>query len=297
MAGSISPAIQARLRDAGLPLARVEKVVRDAVAEDLADGPDVTSVATISDKQRSSMDLVARRPGVVAGLAVAASVFDIVDSTVVTTAHVHDGDEVVAGTVLLTATGPTRSLLSAERTALNLLSHLSGIATVTRAWVSALEGTGARVRDTRKTLPGLRHLQKYAVRVGGGENHRMSLSDAALVKDNHVAAAGSVTAAFDMVRRRFPDVPVEVEVDSLEQLADVLDAGATFVLLDNFTTDQLRQAVSMTAGRATLEASGGLTLDDARDVAATGVDYLAVGALTHTVAGLDIAGDLRDEEA
>lgn len=297
MAGSISPTIQGRLRDAGLPLARVEKIVRDAVAEDLADGPDITSVATISDKQRSTMDLVARRGGVVAGLAVAASVFDIVDSTVVTTPRVQDGDEVAEGTVLLTATGPTRSLLAAERTALNLVSHLSGIATTTRSWVHAVEGTSARVRDTRKTLPGLRHLQKYAVRVGGGENHRMSLSDAALIKDNHVVAAGSVAGAFDMVRRRFPDAAVEVEVDSLEQLGEVLEAGATFVLLDNFSIDQLRQAVALTAGRATLEASGGLTLQNAREVAATGVDFLAVGGLTHTVTALDIGADLRAEEA
>lgn len=297
MAGSISPAIQTLLREAGLPLARVERVVRDAVAEDLNDGPDITSVATISDKRRSTMDLVARTSGVIAGLAVAASVFDVVDSGVATTPHVADGDEVEAGTVLLTATGSTRSLLAAERTALNLLSHLSGIATTTRAWVRALEGTNARVRDTRKTLPGLRHLQKYAVRIGGGENHRMSLSDAALIKDNHVVAAGSVAGAFDMVRRRFPDAAIEVEVDSLDQLTDVLDAGATFVLLDNFSVEQLRQAVALTAGRATLEASGGLTLANAREVGATGVDYLAVGALTHTVTALDIAADLRAEEA
>jgi nicotinate-nucleotide pyrophosphorylase (carboxylating) len=184
--------------------------------------------------------------------------------------------------------------LLAERTALNLLGHLSGIATATRQWADALAGTRARVRDTRKTTPGLRVLEKYAVRCGGGVNHRMSLSDAALVKDNHVLAAGGVAQAFRAVRTAFPGVPLEVEVDSLDQLAEVLDAGADLVLLDNFSVEDLRRAVEVTAGRATLEASGGLTIDSAAAVAATGVDYLAVGALTHSSAVLDIGADLRE---
>ncbi len=271
----------------------VDEVIRVALAEDLADGPDVTSVATIPPGHRSQLDLVARTDGVVAGLQVARRVFEIVGAVDVTVLA-SDGDRVHRDQVLLSAIGPTQDLLTAERTALNLLTHLSGVATETAAWVDALGPDGPKVRDTRKTLPGLRALQKYAVRCGGGVNHRMSLSDAALVKDNHVVAAGGVTEAFTAVREAFPGVPVEVEVDSLEQLAQVLDAGADLVLLDNFTPDQMRQAVRVNAGRALLEASGGLTLEDAPEVAGTGVDYVAVGALTHSVKALDIGADLRE---
>ena len=271
----------------------VDEVIRVALAEDLADGPDVTSVATIPPGHRSQLDLVARADGVVAGLEVARRVFEIVGPVVVTVLAT-DGDRVRRGDVLLSAVGPTRDLLTAERSALNLLTHLSGVATATSAWVDALGPDGPKVRDTRKTLPGLRALQKYAVRCGGGVNHRMSLSDAALVKDNHVVAAGGVTEAFTAVREAFPGVPVEVEVDSLEQLAEVLEAGADLVLLDNFTPEQMREAVGINAGRALLEASGGLTLVDAPEVADTGVDYVAVGALTHSVTALDIGADLRE---
>jgi nicotinate-nucleotide pyrophosphorylase (carboxylating) len=212
-----------------------------------------------------------------------------------------DGARLAPGDVLLTVTGRTRDLLTAERTALNLLCHLSGVATATAAWADALTGTNARVRDTRKTTPGLRVLEKYAVRCGGGVNHRMSLSDAALVKDNHVVAAGGVAAAFDAVRSMWPGLAVEVEVDSLAQLTEVLDAGADLVLLDNFKPDQMRLAVGIArehaAGsgrpRARLEASGGLTLADAAAVGATGVDYVAVGALTHSAPVLDVGADLR----
>jgi nicotinate-nucleotide pyrophosphorylase (carboxylating) len=207
--------------------------------------------------------------------------------------HAEDGDRVEAGQVLLSVTTRTRDLLTAERSALNLLCHLSGIATATRAWADALEGTGAVVRDTRKTTPGLRALQKYAVRAGGGTNHRMALSDAALVKDNHVIAAGGVAEAFKAVRDAFPDLAVEVEVDRLDQIQPVLDAGADLILLDNFTVPELREAVALVAGRAKLESSGGLTLDNARAVGETGVDYLAVGALTHSSPILDIGLDLR----
>jgi nicotinate-nucleotide pyrophosphorylase (carboxylating) len=213
---------------------------------------------------------------------------------VAVTVTAEDGDTVQPGRVVLTAVGPTRNLLTAERSALNLLGHLSGVATATAAWAQALADTGARVRDTRKTTPGLRVLEKYAVRCGGGVNHRMYLSDAALVKDNHVVAAGGVAAAFRAVREQFPGTPVEIEVDSMDQLVEALDAGADLILLDNFTPVQMRRAVELTDGRARLEASGGLTLGDAREIGATGVDYIAVGALTHSAPVLDIGADLRE---
>jgi nicotinate-nucleotide pyrophosphorylase (carboxylating) len=283
-----------RLTDAGLDVGTVTDLIRGALDEDLDGGEDVTSTATVPASQRSVLDLVARKSGVVAGAPVAAAVFDMVggDDGSVTIASA-DGTDVQPGDVVVSATGSTRDLLTAERTALNLLCHLSGVATVTQQWVAALDGTGAKVRDTRKTTPGMRRLEKYAVRCGGGVNHRMSLSDAALVKDNHVLAAGGVVEAFDAVRAQYPGLPIEVEVDSLEQLAEVLDAGADLVLLDNFTPDQMRSAVAINAGRSVLEASGGLTLDMAADVGATGVDYLAVGALTHSAPALDIGADLR----
>lgn len=270
-----------------------DAIIEVALAEDLADGPDVTSLATIPAGQRSQLDLVAREPGVVAGLEVARRVFEIVGPITVTV-HTSDGRPIAAGDVLLSALGPTRDLLTAERTALNLLTHMSGIATATARWVDALGPDGPRVRDTRKTLPGLRALQKYAVRCGGGLNHRMSLSDAALIKDNHVVAAGGVAQAFRAVRDQFPGLPVEVEVDSLAQLEEVLAAGADLVLLDNFAPEDMRRAVELTSGRARLEASGGLTLDNAAQVATTGVDYVAVGALTHSVKVLDVGADLRE---
>jgi nicotinate-nucleotide pyrophosphorylase (carboxylating) len=204
-----------------------------------------------------------------------------------------DGDRVGPGDVVLRATGPVRRLLTVERTTLNLLCHLSGVATLTRRWVDAVAGTGAAIRDTRKTSPGLRSLEKYAVRCGGGVNHRMGLWDAALVKDNHVAAAGGVAAAFAAVRQRFPGLPVEVECDTVEQVAEVIEAGADLVLLDNMAPDELRRSVELARDRGVrTEASGGLSLEGAREVAATGVDYLAVGALTHSAPVLDLGLDL-----
>jgi nicotinate-nucleotide pyrophosphorylase (carboxylating) len=211
--------------------------------------------------------------------------------------HVEDGDRVAAGQKLLSVTTRTRDLLTAERSALNLLCRLSGIATATRAWADVLEGTKAKVRDTRKTTPGLRSLEKYAVRCGGGVNHRMSLSDAALVKDNHVVAAGGVAQAFKAVREAFPGLPVEVEVDTLHQLREAVDAGADLILLDNFTPGDTEEAVSLVHGRAILESSGRLTLENARAYAETGVDYLAVGGLTHSSPILDIGLDLREAPA
>lgn len=277
----------------GIDAAALIELADRALAEDLGGGVDVTTAATVPIDHLSAMDLVARAPGVVAGLAVAAVVLERCGRVEVDLVAA-DGQPVDRGDVLLTATGPTVDLLTAERSALNLLCHLSGVATATDRWAKALAGTPAKVRDTRKTTPGLRLLEKYAVRCGGGVNHRMFLSDAALVKDNHVVAAGGVAAAFNAVRRQFPGVPVEVEVDSLAQLEEVLAAGADLVLLDNFDSDQMRRAVAITAGRARLEASGGLTLADAAEVGATGVDYLAVGALTHSAPILDVGADLRE---
>jgi nicotinate-nucleotide pyrophosphorylase (carboxylating) len=280
---------------AGLDPSSVESLVRRAVAEDLAGGVDVTSTATVPEELLGTAALVPRQAGVVAGLGVALAVLDVVVGDALQVLRVgEDGQHAVPGEAVLEVTGPVRSLLTAERTALNLLCHLSGIATLTRAWVDAVDGTGARIRDTRKTTPGLRALEKAAVRAGGGVNHRMSLSDAALVKDNHVVAAGGVAAAFEAVRREFPDLEVEVECDTLEQVREVLAAGADLVLLDNMTTDQLREAVGLCRTRGVrTEASGGLTLATAREVAQTGVDYLAVGALTHSAPVLDLGLDLR----
>lgn len=323
---SLSPYVVDLLTGAGLDPAYVERVARAAIVEDLDGGVDVTSVATVPEDHRSTLDLVARAPGVVAGAPVAAAVVDVAsERDAQVEVRVADGTRVTRGDVLLSARGRTRDLLLAERSALNLYCHLSGIATATAAWVEALAGSRTRVRDTRKTTPGLRALEKYAVRAGGGINHRMSLSDAALVKDNHVVAAGGVTEAFVAVRHEFPGLPVEVEVDSLGQLREVLDAGADLVLLDNFTPEQMREAVDITvrhaadraevtvevdvdpkAGtvgelgvdvvvprRTLLEASGGLTLADAAAVGATGVDYVSLGALTHSAPVLDIGADLR----
>ncbi|HET7405668.1 MAG TPA: carboxylating nicotinate-nucleotide diphosphorylase [Mycobacteriales bacterium] len=283
------------MRAAGLDPAYVEEVVRRALDEDLGDGLDVTSVATVPFDAEGTGDFVVRGEGVVAGLPVVVAVLEIAsDDSVLVTQHVQDGDPVRPGQVLLSATALTRALLTAERTALNLLCHLSGIASLTRRWVEAVEGTTATILDTRKTTPGLRALEKYAVRCGGGANKRMGLYDAALVKDNHVIAAGGVGAAFAAVRANFPDVDVQVECDTVGQVREALDAGATFLLCDNMGVDALREAVAAAAGRAQIEATGGLTLDCARAVAETGVDYLSVGALTHSAPVLDIGLDLHD---
>ncbi|TDD01574.1 L-aspartate oxidase [Nonomuraea deserti] len=284
------------LAAAGLDPAGVAALIDRALEEDLREEGDVTSLATIPADRRAVADVVARKDGIVAGLAVAEAVFVRLGAAR-SERRAKDGERVRAGDVLMTVEGPVRALLTAERTALNLLTHLSGVATLTGRWVEAISGTAARVRDSRKTLPGLRALEKYAVRCGGGVNHRMSLSDAALIKDNHVVAAGGVAEAFRAVRERYPDLPIEVEVDRLDQLEAVLDEGAEEILLDNFTIEDTARAVQIVkkrvGNRVALEASGGLTLESARDVADTGVDYLAVGALTHSAPALDIALDLR----
>jgi nicotinate-nucleotide pyrophosphorylase (carboxylating) len=278
-------------------LAEARAVVARALEEDLRFGPDITTLATVPADATTFASVVTRVPGVIAGVDVALEVLDaVLGQDGYSVKHrVEDGARLEAGGALLVVDAPTQGLLTAERTMLNLVSHLSGIATTTRAWVDAVAGTKASIRDTRKTLPGLRALQKYAVRVGGGVNHRMGLGDAALIKDNHVAAAGSVLAALREVRSAAPDLPCEVEVDSLEQLDDVLGADVELVLLDNFPVWQTQIAVQRRDARSPatkLESSGGLSLDTAAEYAGTGVDYLAVGALTHSVRVLDIGLDL-----
>jgi nicotinate-nucleotide pyrophosphorylase (carboxylating) len=282
---------RAALAAAGLSEVAVAELARRALAEDLDGGVDVTSVATVPADLMGTALYVPRASGVVAGLAVAMAVLDVVGTVELVAGS--DGP-VTAGAPVLEAHGAVRDLLLAERSSLNLLCHLSGVATLTARWVAAVEGTGTRIRDTRKTTPGLRALEKYAVRVGGGVNHRMSLSDAALVKDNHVVAAGGVAAAFEAVRAAFPGVPVEVECDTVAQVEEVVAAGADLVLLDNMPLDDLRASVALCRPRGVLtEASGGLSLDVARAVAETGVDFLAVGGLTHSAPVLDLGVDLK----
>ena len=272
-------------------------VIGRGLDEDLRYGPDVTTNATVPADAVAEAALVAREAGVAAGVEVALMVLDEVlgPQGYQVEDRVEDGTRLEAGQSLLRLQAPTRGLLTAERTLLNLVCHLSGIASATARWVDAVEGTEAKIRDTRKTLPGLRALQKYAVRVGGGVNHRMGLGDAALIKDNHVAAAGSVVAALRAVRAAAPDLPCEVEVDTLEQLDEVLAEDVQVMLLDNFPVWQTQIAVQRRDSRAPgvlLESSGGLSLDSAAEYAGTGVDYLAVGALTHSVRVLDIGLDL-----
>jgi nicotinate-nucleotide pyrophosphorylase (carboxylating) len=288
-------ALVAELTAAGLDPALVHQSVADALAEDLP-GDDVTSWSTIPASDEATADFVARQDGVVAGLAVAELVFRyVLGNEIELDRPVPDGATVRKGDVLLTVSGGTALLLTAERTALNYACHLSGVATATAAWVAALAGTSARVRDTRKTLPHFRALEKYAVRCGGGVNHRATLSDQALVKDNHVLAAGGVVPAYQLVTKRYPGIPVQVEVTTLDQLRELLDAGVDQILLDNMSVEQMAEAVAIADGRARLEASGGLTLERAAEVAATGVDFIAVGALTHSAPVMDIAMDLRPD--
>ncbi len=278
------------LCDLGLDLEETRRVVRAALAEDLRYGPDVTTASVIGSGTTATAEVVARQAGVLAGLPVAILALDSVAIELLA----DDGSRVGAGDVVARVSGSLAEILTAERTMLNFLTHLSGIATATRAWVDAIDGTGAFVRDTRKTIPGLRALEKYAVRCGGGVNHRMGLGDAALIKDNHVAAAGGVGPAFAAVRAAAPDVAVEVECDTIGQVKEALAAGATLILLDNMSVDQLRAAVDLARAYpdAKLEASGGLRLANARAVASTGVRYLSVGALTHSSPALDIALDV-----
>lgn len=289
----MTPEVAQELQADGLDPEPVGALARAALAEDLAGGQDVTSVATVPAQLLGTAAFVPRSDGVVAGVAVALAVLAEA-GPVQLLSRVTDGSPAPAGRPVLEVRGRVRDLLTAERSALNLLCHLSGVATLTARWVAAVDGTGARIRDTRKTTPGLRSLEKHAVRAGGGVNHRMGLSDAALVKDNHVVAAGGVAAAFTAVRAAYPDLPVEVECDTVEQVREVVAAGADLVLLDNMDLADLRAAVEVCRRAGVVaEASGGLTLARAREVAGTGVDYLAVGALTHSAPVLDIGMDLR----
>ena len=283
------------LKNLGLSPNHIFQQVKDAISEDLAGGQDLTSVATITQSQVSTADFVTRTGGVVSGLHVVAAVLEYCGVN-----HyevlVDEGAKVSAGKVLITAQGNTQKLLLAERTALNFLSHLSGISTLTNQWVSEISGTKCQVRDTRKTTPGLRMLEKFAVRMGGGTNHRLSLSQAALLKDNHILAAGSISAAFNATKKMFPDKSIEIEVDSIDQLNEAVKLKPDLILLDNMSVEQCSQAVLISAGLVKLEASGGIAISNAKSYAATGVDYLAIGSLTHSAPALDIGLDFRKEK-
>jgi nicotinate-nucleotide pyrophosphorylase (carboxylating) len=280
------------LKNLGLSPNHIFQQVKDAISEDLAGGQDLTSVATITQSQVSTADFTTRASGVVSGLHVVAAVLEYCGVN-----HyevlVDEGARVAAGKVLITAQGNTQKILLAERTALNFLSHLSGISTLTNQWVSEISGTKCQIRDTRKTTPGLRMLEKFAVRMGGGVNHRLSLSQAALIKDNHIMAAGSISDAFNAVKKMYPDKSIEIEVDSIDQLKEAITLKPDLILLDNMSTNQCSEAVSITNGLVKLEASGGITITNAKAYAATGVDYLAIGSLTHSAPALDIGLDFR----
>ena len=280
------------LKNLGLSPNHIFQQVKDAISEDLAGGQDLTSVATITQSQVSTADFTTRTSGVVSGLHVVAAVLEYCGVN-----HyevlVDEGAKVSAGKVLITAQGNTQKILLAERTALNFLSHLSGISTLTNQWVSEISGTKCQIRDTRKTTPGLRMLEKFAVRMGGGVNHRLSLSQAALIKDNHIMAAGGISDAFNVIKKMYPDKSIEIEVDSIDQLKEAIMLKPDLILLDNMSTNQCSEAVSITNGLVKLEASGGIAITNAKAYAATGVDYLAIGSLTHSAPALDIGLDFR----
>ena len=284
--------LRENIKTLGLSPNHIFQQVKDAIAEDLAGGQDITSVATISESAVVNAEFISRSAGVVSGLHVAAAVLEYCGIN-----HyevlVDEGAKVSAGKVLITAQGNTRKLLLAERSALNFLSHLSGISTLTNQWVLAVSGTKCQIRDTRKTTPGLRHLEKFAVRMGGGVNHRLGLSQAALIKDNHILATGSISKAFNAIKKEFPGKEIEIEVDSIEQLKEVISLKPELILLDNMSIEQCIEAVSITAGSVALEASGGITINNAKAYAATGVNYLAIGALTHSAPTLDIGLDFK----
>ncbi|HLN24437.1 MAG TPA: carboxylating nicotinate-nucleotide diphosphorylase [Patescibacteria group bacterium] len=279
-----------------LPLdlyAAVRRLIDDALAEDIGNG-DITSSSVIPAELRFRGVMAAREEMVVAGLPFAAEVFRTVVPEAIFTAKVTDGDKIAAGTVLAEMEGPARGLLTGERTALNLLQHLSGIATLTRRYVDCIEGTGAVLLDTRKTIPGLRQAAKYATRMGGAQNHRMGLYDGVLIKDNHIAVCGSVAEAVRRAQQAAAG-KVEVEADTLEQVAEACEAGADIILLDNMSPAVLRQAVALVAGRAKTEASGGVNLDTIRAIAETGVDFISVGRLTQSAGAIDIGLDWAAE--
>lgn len=267
----------------------VDEVILRALREDMPFG-DMTTDSTISDDSVCLAKLIAKEDGVIAGLEVCIRAFTLLDAASECHKLISDGDFVAAGSVILTVSGKTRALLKAERTALNLLQRMSGIATVTRAFVNKLEGTKAKIVDTRKTAPGLRYLDKYSVRAGGGANHRFGLSDGVLIKDNHIAAAGGIAAAIKLARANVPHtLRVEVETESLEMVQEAIDAGADIIMLDNMDNEEMRRAVKLIDGRALTEASGNVTLEKVASIAKTGVDLISCGALTHSVRAMDIS--------
>ena len=286
---------RATLAAIGIDASELQGLVDIALSEDLRYGPDVTSDATIALDQQTDAEVVAREPGVVCGVTVAIAVLESVRFPLSGVTIIHqDGDIIEAQESVLHLSGPLRPLLLAERTMLNFMTHLSGVATSTRAWVRALEGTNCKVRDTRKTTPGLRQLEKYAVRCGGGMNHRMGLGDAALIKDNHIVAAGGITQAVSAIRESYPGITLEVECDTLEQVLEAVDARCSQILLDNMNIEEIKSAVAIARRLpgVRVEASGGMTIENARVVADAGVDYIAVGSLTHSAVALDLGLDI-----
>jgi len=269
----------------------IEDLVGRALAEDVGEG-DITSEATVPEEARARARIVQKQPGVVSGLPAAEAVFRALDPNLAFESAAADGDRFQQPTEVARITGRTRAVLTGERTALNLLGRLSGIATLTRRFVDAIEGTGAEILDTRKTTPGLRALEKYAVRCGGGRNHRFGLDDGILVKDNHLRAAGGVLPAVELVRRAGTSLPIEVEAETLDDVREALTAGAEQILLDNMSPALMREAVQLVDGRASLEASGGVSLETVREVAETGVDFVSVGAMTHSARSLDVSLEL-----
>jgi len=281
----------AAIEIADLPQFDVSEFVRRVLAEDLGSGGDVTSKATIDPDARFTAEMNCREPIVVAGLDIAMAFFRALDREMRIEQLAADGDKVIAGKVLLRLNGNARAMLAAERSALNTLQHLSGIATMTRRYVDAIAGTGAILLDTRKTIPGLRLLEKYAARMGGAENHRMRMDDGLLIKDNHVGVAGGVAEAVRAAKAYDSGLQIQVEVDRIEQIEPALEAGAERLLLDNMKPDKLREAVKLVAGRVPLEASGGVNLDTIRGIAETGVDYISVGRITQSAPAVDIGLD------
>ncbi len=277
----------------GPPLEEIRQLLLGSLAEDLGGTGDLTTDSIFGPEERSSARIVARAPGRIAGIAMSLQVFGLLSEDVTTQVHIGDGADADAGATIAELSGPTRALLTGERTCLNLLGHLSGIATATRQVVSLVAGTDARIVDTRKTTPGLRTFEKYAVRCGGGSNHRFGLHDAVMIKDNHIAAAGSIGRAVAAVKANVGHmVKIEVEVDRIDQIPAALDAGSDVILLDNMTPSELAEAVALINGAAIAEASGGITLDTVAAVAASGVDVISMGALTHSAPRLDVAMDM-----
>ena len=275
----------------------LEDFVARTLAEDLGEGGDVTSAATIPSEARFTAEMNCRQPVIVAGIAIAAAFFRALDPQVTVETLVEDGQRIAAGTIMMRITGQARAMLTAERSALNTLQHLSGIATLTGHYVDAIAGTGAKLLDTRKTIPGLRLLEKYAARMGGAVNHRMRLDDGVLIKDNHVGVAGDVAEAVRRARAANTGLQVQVEVDRLAQIEPALAAGAERLLLDNMAPPLLREAVAMVAGRVPLEASGGVNLDTIRAIAESGVDFISVGRITQSAPAVDIGLDYRSDGA